>query len=202
MTTEESGDSTRERIVAAASAEFARHGVSGARIDRIARHAKTSKERLYAYFRSKDELYAHVSRQALDELTAATRLDPLDLPGYAGRVFDYFAEHPDHLRLMRWLRLDQLEPQADPDDPFQRMILDAVGRIRAAQADGGLGTDFEAVDVLVLVNEIAVAWLWQPHVIDLVGDVDDPGPAARRRAAVEAVARIFPPAGTQTSDKK
>ncbi|WP_373310185.1 helix-turn-helix domain-containing protein, partial [Streptomyces purpurascens] len=43
-------------MLAAAMEEFAGHGIAGARVDRIAKLAKTSKERVYAYFRSKDAL--------------------------------------------------------------------------------------------------------------------------------------------------
>src|SRR5215217_5374336 len=41
----------RERVLAAAFIEFAVHGIAGARIDRIAKAAKTSKERVYVSFR-------------------------------------------------------------------------------------------------------------------------------------------------------
>jgi hypothetical protein len=54
-------DQVRDRIVAAATAEFSRYGIAGARIDRIAKAARTSKERVYAYFSSKEDLYRLVS---------------------------------------------------------------------------------------------------------------------------------------------
>ncbi|MFF4733954.1 TetR family transcriptional regulator [Streptomyces mirabilis] len=54
-------DSVRDRIVSAAKAEFSQYGIAGARMDRIARGAGTSKERVYAYFSSKVALYRFVS---------------------------------------------------------------------------------------------------------------------------------------------
>ncbi|MET7403936.1 helix-turn-helix domain-containing protein, partial [Dactylosporangium sp. NPDC005572] len=54
-------DSTGDRIIAAAVTEFAQHGIAGARVERIARAARTSKERVYAYFRSKEALYRFVA---------------------------------------------------------------------------------------------------------------------------------------------
>jgi AcrR family transcriptional regulator len=56
------GEATRERIPAAAKEEFARYGFAGARISRISAEAKASKERLYAYFPSKESLFAAVRR--------------------------------------------------------------------------------------------------------------------------------------------
>jgi AcrR family transcriptional regulator len=46
-----------DRILAAAAAEFARRGYSGARVDRIARRAGVNKAMLYYHFRSKQALY-------------------------------------------------------------------------------------------------------------------------------------------------
>lgn len=84
----------RDRIVEAATAEFARYGIAGARIDRIAKSARTSKERVYAYFRSKEQLYGFIAARELDAVAEATQMDPADLPGYAGRVHDYFVAKP------------------------------------------------------------------------------------------------------------
>jgi Tetracyclin repressor-like, C-terminal domain len=33
-------------------------------------------------------------------------MDPTDLPGYAGRVHDYFTRHPERQRLMLWGQLE------------------------------------------------------------------------------------------------
>ncbi|MCC6212114.1 MAG: helix-turn-helix transcriptional regulator, partial [Burkholderiales bacterium] len=63
-------DRNRGRILAAALAEFARHGLGGARVDRIARRAGANKRMLYYYFGNKEDLflavlesrYAHIRR--------------------------------------------------------------------------------------------------------------------------------------------
>ncbi|MEU9271169.1 helix-turn-helix domain-containing protein [Streptomyces sp. NPDC048251] len=51
--------------MSAAKAEFSLRGMAGARMDRIARGAGTSKEHVYAYFSSKVTLYRFVSAQEL-----------------------------------------------------------------------------------------------------------------------------------------
>mgnify|MGYP000517625127 CR=1 FL=1 len=43
-------EATRARLIAAATEEFARHGVAGARVDRIADQARTNKAQIYHYF--------------------------------------------------------------------------------------------------------------------------------------------------------
>jgi AcrR family transcriptional regulator len=181
-------DSTEARIVAAATAEFARHGIAGARIERIAKQARTSKERIYAYHRGKEALYRHVAAQELTAVAEATRLDPQDLPEYAGRVYDYFTTHPEQYRLMMWGQLERA-----PDDPADNPLRESMGRkierLRAAQADGQLDPAWDAVDILMFVNQIAMAWAGQSAVTP-VSDV----PEKRRAAVVAAVRRLFPPA--------
>jgi len=52
----ESSD-TSQKILTAAAEEFARHGLAGARVDRIARLAGVNKAMLYYHFKSKENLY-------------------------------------------------------------------------------------------------------------------------------------------------
>ncbi|GIG02060.1 TetR family transcriptional regulator [Catellatospora citrea] len=187
-------DSTRERIVAAAKAEFSRHGIAGARVDRIAKEARTSKERVYAYFRSKEMLYAFIVGRELAVVANATRMDPADLPGYAGRLFDYFTGHPEHFRLISWGRLELAEAApSDPDDPTQAAVFHKIDQLREAQKAGQLDPAWDPVDVLALVNQIATAWSNQPELHPIAAEqARDPNAAARRAAVVDAVQRLFP----------
>jgi len=176
-------DSTRDRVVAAAKTEFARYGIAGARIERIAKAAKTSKERLYAYFRGKEELYRFVAGQELTAAAEATRMDPADLPGYAGRLHDYWVAHPERYRLMSWGRLE-----FDTIDEVTRETMTRkLGQLREAQAAGLVDPAWDPMDVMMFVNQIATTWAGQP--------VAETAREARRAAVVEAVARLFPAGG-------
>ena len=192
MTPPPRADSTRDRIVGAAKDEFSRYGIAGARVDRIAKGARTSKERFYAYFQGKEDLYRFVSAQELTVIAEATRLDPADLPGYAGRIHDYFTDHPEHFRLMRWGQLELGTDGSAPDDAIRRSVAHKIGQLRQAQQAGRLDSTFEPIDILILVNQIAMAWAGQ-------GDLLPPGDEARaafladrRAAVVAAVERLFP----------
>ena len=48
---------TRQKILTAATALFARHGMRGTTVDRIAETAGVNKQRIYAYFGSKEKLF-------------------------------------------------------------------------------------------------------------------------------------------------
>jgi TetR/AcrR family transcriptional regulator len=49
--------SSRDIVLKAAIAEFAEYGLSGGRVDRIAKRAKLNKQAIYYYFKSKDALF-------------------------------------------------------------------------------------------------------------------------------------------------
>ena len=183
----------KERVLAAALDEFAQHGIAGARVDRIARAARTSKERVYAYFRSKEELYAAVAADQLQQIMDSTVLDPADLPGYVGELFDFYLEHPELLRLAGWSRLEPNEALVGLGEAgvaSMRRKLDAIER---GQAEGVLDDAFEPIDVLMLLIHLSMGWLSaiELHAFE---DVTDPDVLARRRAAaVLAAERLFPP---------
>lgn len=180
-------DSTGDRIIAAATAEFSRHGIAGARIERIAKAARTSKERVYAYYRSKEALYRFVASRELAAVAEAVRLDPTDLPEYAGRIHDYFARHPERLRLMNWGRLELPPDQAPADDPMRSSLRRKAEQLRQAQEAGILDDSWDPRDILVFVNQLALSWVDQAD-----PDADDAFRAARRAAIVAAVQRLFP----------
>jgi AcrR family transcriptional regulator len=53
---------SRQRVFAAAAAEFATHGYAGANMDRLARAARLNKAMIYYHFKSKADLYREILR--------------------------------------------------------------------------------------------------------------------------------------------
>lgn len=94
-------------ILAVATDEFAAHGLSGARIDDIARRTKASKRMIYYYFRDKEGLYQAVLegvyqrlREHEDRLHVAD-LDPVEgLKLLVRATFDAHAQTPVFIRLV------------------------------------------------------------------------------------------------------
>src|SRR5258706_15789340 len=92
----------QERILGAATEEFARHGLGGARVDRIAARAGANKRMLYYYFGNKDRLflaalearYAHI-RSAEQELDLAHLAPERALERLVRFTWDYFLQHPE-----------------------------------------------------------------------------------------------------------
>src|SRR3954447_13885387 len=76
-------DRTRAEILAVATAEFARLGYNGARVDDIADLTRTTKRMIYYYFGSKKELYlaalesAYARIRAAEQQVHVSHLDPI-----------------------------------------------------------------------------------------------------------------------------
>src|SRR5213083_3804964 len=99
------GEATRGRILDAAAAEFAQHGIAGARVDRIAEAARTNKAQLYAYFGSKDALFDTVFDASIEHILDVVPIGATDLADWAVRLYDEYLARPDLIRLATWARL-------------------------------------------------------------------------------------------------
>lgn len=106
-------EETRRRILEAAEAEFSRRGLHGARVDEIARCAGANKRMLYAYFGSKEKLYAAVltrvyGRMAEAERSWLSRELPAEemLCEVIRLYFDFLAGDPTFVRMLLWENLN------------------------------------------------------------------------------------------------
>jgi len=73
--------SPRERILAAASELFYRHGIRAVGVDAVAEAAETNKMTLYRHFSSKDELVAEYLRRLAEKAKASWDRLEADYPG-------------------------------------------------------------------------------------------------------------------------
>lgn len=97
----------QERILRAATEEFARYGLGGARVDRIAARAGANKRMLYYYYGNKEDLflavlearYAHIRRAELG--LHLQDLDPVQgMRRMVAFTWDYYLKHPEFLTLL------------------------------------------------------------------------------------------------------
>jgi AcrR family transcriptional regulator len=172
---------TRARLITAAIAEFADHGLAGARVDQIAAAAAVNKRAIYDYFGNKEKLFDAALISTIGDLTEAVPLQPDDLPGYAERLFDYLLAHPAAVRMIAWRRLER--PQAGPGLSGTYVEHMLAVRDRA----GAIGP----VDLVILIIGLANAWhLSSSDLLPAAGqDPADPRRIALHRSAVVAAAQ-------------
>jgi len=183
------GDSeaTRRRLIDAAIAEFAAHGIAGARVDRIAAAAKVNKAQIYQYFGNKDGLFDAAFNDLVVTSVQEAPIDPMDLPGYAGRLFDGYEKHPELLRMATWYRLERGD-QA-PLDTVVDNVRDKLDAIAAAQTRRDLPTGDDPVTVLGLVLHLAQIWSSTSPEFNVF--VPRLSREQRRAALVDAVRRVL-----------
>ncbi len=173
---------TKTRILDAATAEFAAHGLAGARVDRLADRAGVNKQLIYAYFSSKEGLFDATLQLHIDLLLDAVPFDPYDLPGYAVALFDFATTHLELLRLLRWHTLERPGELAR----FEQTIGSTQRKVTAlaeAQAAGKVDATLPPAELLAVVISIAQT-------------IDDPEPTAvglRRNTVAAAVRRLVTP---------
>ena len=100
-------DQTREALLRAAVAEFAREGYGGGRVDRISRAAKSNDRMLYYYFSSKEKLFRQVIEYCYADLVASEEALALDftrprqaLAELIAFNWNYYWEKPELLSIL------------------------------------------------------------------------------------------------------
>lgn len=100
-------DRTRSAILDAATAEFARHGLGGARVDRIAAAAGANKRMLYYYFGDKERLFLAVLEAAYARIREAEQglslgdLAPVEsVRRLIEFTWNYYLGHPEFMTLL------------------------------------------------------------------------------------------------------
>ncbi len=94
-------------ILDAALAEFAAHGLGGARMDRIAAGAAVNKRLIYYYFENKESLFLAVLERAYEGIRSAEQrlelkqIEPTEaIRRLIAFTWNYYLEHPEFLTLL------------------------------------------------------------------------------------------------------
>lgn len=182
------GDSTRTRgrILEAATAEFAAHGIAGARIDRIAAASGSNKALIYKYFGNKDQLFDAVFDSIVVQTMSDVPIEPDDLPGYAARLWEWYRSRPDMLRLGHWDELER-DGLGMTAATARQASADKTAAIEKGQARGLVNTSLPAPTLLQMILQICRTGL----------TTDDPD--AHRAAVTQAVRRITDPGSNRSS---
>ncbi len=127
---------TRAKLITAASAEFARHGVQGARIQAMAKAAGVAVGTFYVHFKDKEALFEEVMKAGRDTVLAGlqatqqiegdqTIRDRAAMEGVVGFAENYGA-------LFRLLLA-----RGGSDDPLERSVVDEITKLRTKELAEG-----------------------------------------------------------------
>lgn len=133
-----------DRILDAAERLVAERGYTAASISLISKASGLPASSIYWHFGSKEGLLAAVvERAAARWLRAQARWLSLggDLPGFLRASGEAVAEHPDFVRLLMMLMLDQRDGMPAAREAMRTVWRDVEGRVRRVLAESfGLGS--------------------------------------------------------------
>jgi AcrR family transcriptional regulator len=183
-------EATRAALLAAATAEFARHGYAGARIERLVKRAGTSVRMVYHYFGSKAALYIAVLEAAMRSLRQEElKLDLIDVEPLDGllRLFDFIYDHFDaHPELISLLSAENLHraKYLRQSAAIQQMSSPVIGLIdalvRRGIAEGRLRLDLDPLQLYVSMVALSYFHLSNVHSLSVIFARDLTEPTWRR----------------------
>lgn len=181
------------RIMAAAREEFASRGLSGARVERVARRANVNKQLLFYYFRSKRGLFETVLDGAIAELEQALAAATVPngrvldrLRGTLESQFNFLARNPNLVTLLS---------HAERPDAATPPYAPAIRRLVVLLAEGqGLGQVRDDLDPHIAAAQALVLMIGYLRLEPLIAastppfGADEPTLRERwRRSAVDLV---------------
>lgn len=186
-------EATKNRIFTAAAAEFAEYGIAGARINRIATQAKANKQLIYSYFGNKEELFAAVLQQKLEQLASAITIDPERVPEYVGELFDFHLANPETIRLVQWEGLNYGNQSVPNEAIWTEHYHEKASAIAESQASGLTDASLNPNHVAFMLLSLAGWWFAVPQIARMLvvnNEKTSDAPAQYRAHIVEAARRI------------
>lgn len=171
-------DRTRRAILSAATAEFAAHGFSGARVDAIASRAGANKRMLYHYFGNKEDLYLDVLEAAYGGIRRAeSKLDLADLEPEEGMrqlvlfTWEYFLEHPEFISLLNTenlLEARHLKRSRRIHDLHQPLVATMAQLIARGEAAGRFRTGIDPTQLYISIASLGFFYLSNRHTLSTI----------------------------------
>jgi TetR/AcrR family transcriptional regulator len=173
-------EASRVKILDAAKVEFVSHGLSGARVDRIAAQSRVNKNLIYHYFGSKDALYLAVLERIYIGLRNSQhdqnlrQLAPVEgMQRLVGNTFDHFVSTPDLIRLMSIENIHYGEhlKTSKTVKPLYRGLLDTIQiLLKRGQDEGAFRAGVDPIDLYLSISGLAYFFLSNQHTLSWLLD--------------------------------
>lgn len=187
-------DGARRRILEAATAEFAAHGLAGARVAAIAERAGVNKRMLYHYYGDKESLFVAVLEAAYAAIRERERaLDLQDLPPAEAMrrlvetTWDHYVERPEFITLLNSENLHRARHirgsarVREMHSPFVGMVGEIL---RRGEASGDFRGGVDPVELYISIASLGYFYLSNRHTLSTIfgRDLEAPEAMAARRA--------------------
>lgn len=172
-------DDSRSAILKAAVVEFARHGLSGARMEHIATRSGFNKGLVYRYFKSREELFEKTLAWKFEQQMSVALAVPDDLGDALVYWFDNASRDP---RFVQLIQREALNDGRDDDDApllaheeFRRGYFAVQAKdLDERKARGQLDPALPTRPLLLLLSALISFPAFFPNLTRLIcGDDDD-----------------------------
>lgn len=188
---------TKRRILDAALQEFAVCGYAGARVNTIARCAKSNKRMLYHYFEDKEGLFRAVLRDKMNERMNRVEAQAVD----AGEVLSvpvWFKQNcldADWVRLLAWESLQTRKGELLYEKVRRKNSRRVASLIKQKQQAGNLRADVPAEYIQLAKVSLAMFPLTMPQAARLVTGYSPHDPKFQRAYSrfLETISAAFRP---------
>lgn len=159
---------THDRILKAALAEFAAHGLAGTRCDDIARRARVNKRMLFYCFGSKEELYREILRRKFSHRAALYESVPRDVGRAILHWYEAFSSDLEWVRLLEWEALGNSQGELESEQERRLYLKRTLDGLRRAQRDGLVPKNLDLVQLQISIIALTAFPLAFPQMTRLV----------------------------------
>lgn len=193
---ERSAERTKERILSTAKSEFCKHGLSGARVERIARDSKSNMRMIYHHFGNKKLLYVAVLEAVYSEIRAKERelnltdADPVEgMKRLIHFTFDFFLKHKDYLALIgneNMLRAQYLKQVDDVHEMTTPLISSIRHLLDRGKRERKLRSDVDPIQLYVSIVALSQLHIMSRFTLSVIFDrnLEDKDWIAERRVHI------------------
>lgn len=198
---------TRGNILAAATAEFAAHGLAGARVDEIAARAGANKRMIYQYFGNKEALWLTVLERVYATMREEERtLTVADMKPVDGMRWlmefniRFCGTHPEFIALLAGENLNRakyLRRSASVPKLYSPLLAMIDDLLRRGEREGVFRKGVDAVDLYITIASLGYFYYSNIHTLSAIFDRDLSAPvarAARERHVVDVLLGYLRPA--------
>jgi AcrR family transcriptional regulator len=176
-------------ILDAAMAEFAEHGLGGARMDRIAARAAVNKRLIYYYFENKESLFLAVLERAYEGIRSEeqqlnlTQVEPTEaIRRLIAFTWTYYLEHPEFLTLLNSENLHRarhLKQSTKIPAMHSPLVQTLAGVLERGHKSGVFRGGVDPVQLYISIAGLSYFYLGNNHTLSTIFNRSLLGPKAK-----------------------
>ena len=173
-------DRSQKDILRAALAEFAEHGLGGARMDRIAERAAVNKRLIYYYFENKESLFLAVLEGAYENIRGEetqlnlTQVEPTEaIRRLISFTWNYYLAHPEFMTLLNSENLHRarhLKTSAKVRSMHSPLVATLADVLARGHRTGEFRAGVDPVQLYISIAGLSYFYLGNSHTLSTIFD--------------------------------